>query len=146
MLDIMPITTYMYYNYAIVHKQYCLFNVYISKVKFQPVVLYIMLRCSALSLNVSCSIIYSWENLCLILYHLGIITKKFIKIAIKVVISMSTNLLIMTFNRLHWSFCCNFPFTYELNSSYYAGNMLNVLNNLLCSNYADIIAGTNCMR
>ena len=91
-------------NYATVYTHFSIFNdySYISIVRLQSVVLIFMLRCNALIFDVSRSILCSWENLCLILYKVDMITS-FTKIVIKVVISMSTNQLIMTFDRLHWS-------------------------------------------
>ena len=105
---------------------------YISIVRLQPVVFYIILCCSALTFYTLYSILYicSWENLHLILHQVSMITISQIKIVIYK--SDDKHGMIMTFKRLHWSFCCNF--INELNPSYYAGIMLDAFNNLLCSN------------
>ena len=54
---------------------FVIFTDYIRIVRLQPVVL----CCSALIFDVSCSMLRSWEKLCLILYHIGMITIKFYK-------------------------------------------------------------------
>ena len=83
---------------------FIIFNDCISIViiRLQPVVFYIMLCCSALIFYTLCSILCLWVNLCLILHQVGMITMSQIKnVILKVMIRMSTNWLIITFNWLH---------------------------------------------
>ena len=82
---------------------FIIFNDCISIVRLQPVVFYIMLCCSALIFYTLCLILCLWVNLCLILHQAGMITMSRIKnVILKVMIRMSTNWLIITFNWLHW--------------------------------------------
>ena len=101
--------THHHCNYATVYVSFIIFNDYISILRLQPVVFYIMLHCSAIIFYTLCSILCSWENVHLILHQVGMVTISQIKIVIqKVMIRMFTNRLIMTFNRLHWLSSCNF--------------------------------------
>ena len=91
-------------NHATVHIQ---FYHCISMVRLQPVVLYFMLCCSAL--NFIFHIILNSMLMRKLAPQVDMITISQIKIVIwKVMNRMSTNWLIMTFNRLQWSFGCNF--------------------------------------
>ena len=121
------------FNYATVDIQLYYFNDYISKVRLQPVVLYIMIRCSALKFYILCS----WEDLCLILYHVvhdyyiaSILLGLSYKSGDKHVNGLTnddflidyTDHLVVTFN------------SWDKSYTYYAGIMLDAFNNLLCSN------------
>ena len=59
-----------YCNYATVHTHFIIFNDHISIVRLQAIVFHIMLCCSVFIFEILCS----WENLSLILYHVGMIT------------------------------------------------------------------------
>ena len=121
-------------NYATVHIQ---FYYHIRIVRLLPVVFYITtLCCSAWIFYTLCSILCSWENLYLILHQVHMRTISEIKIIIyKSGDQHVKNWLIMTFNRLHWSFCYNFhswakPFLelcLMLSTTYYAQNYADMI-------------------
>ena len=71
MLNIMPTTAYIAIMPQFVH-DFIIFNDYISQVpdKFLPVIL----GCSALIFDLLCSVLYSKENLFIILYQISMIT------------------------------------------------------------------------
>ena len=86
-------------------------------VRLQPIVFYIICytACSAFIFDMLCS----WENLCLILYHVGMITSYTTKVFIKIIIYKNDDqhvnkLTDIDFNELHWLFCLNFPKSYLL--------------------------------